>query len=225
LGRYELDYALLGDFARPGLTDLLDKLRLAVAHRSGWSTEFWIPYEPEIEPYVIDDAIQCWLGASKMGSRDAGNVDFWRASQEGRMFLLRGYFEDMDGSPGHRVEPGTIIDIRMPIWRVAECLQHARILSRLLAPDQDLRVLFRARWYGLAGRQLSSLDPMQAFTMRVAYTSRQDEFAVQTTIDVGQIADNLPEVIFPLLAPLYENFRFFRLTMDIVRHTLAAKTT
>ena len=33
-----------------------------------------------------------------------------------------------------------------------------------------------------------------------------------------QIADNLPEVIFPLLAPFYENFRWFRLTMDIVRN-------
>jgi hypothetical protein len=33
LGRYELDYALLGDFNKPDLADLLDKLSLAVAHR------------------------------------------------------------------------------------------------------------------------------------------------------------------------------------------------
>ena len=82
------------------------------------------------------------------------------------MFLLRGYFEDSAGDwPSHRVKPGTIIDIRMPIWRVAECLDHARILGSLLAPDQELKVLFRARWYGLADRRLSSLDPEQAFFM------------------------------------------------------------
>ena len=130
---------------------------------------------------------------------------------------------DMNGAPGDWAEPGKIIDIRMPIWRVAECLDHARIVGALLGPD--LQVLFRARWYGLAGRRLSSLDPMQAFTMRVAYTSRQDEFAVQATIDVVQTADSLPEVIFPLLAPFYENFRWFRLTMDIVRNALAGRTT
>jgi hypothetical protein len=224
LGHYELDYALLGDFPRPSLTDLRDQLSLAVAHRRAYP-EFWVPTQTEIEPAPIDDTIQCWLGAPAMGPRDPGHVDFWRASPEGRMFLLRGYFEDMDGSPGNWVEPGKIIDIRMPIWRVAEGLQHARILSRLLTRDQDLQVLFRARWYGLVGRQLSSLNPMQAFTFRVAYTSRQDEFAVQTTIDMGQIADNLPEVIFPLLVPLYENFRFFPLTMDLVRYTLARMTT
>ena len=118
LGRYELDYALLGDFPKPGLGDLLDKLRLAVAHRRGWP-EFWIPTRQEIEPVPVDDTIQCWLGTPAMGHRDAGHVDFWRASPEGRMFLLRGNFEDKGGYPvGHVIEPGAIIDIQMPIWRV-----------------------------------------------------------------------------------------------------------
>jgi hypothetical protein len=109
---------------------------------------------------------------------------------------------------------------RLLTWRVAECLDHARILGSLLAPGQELKVLFRARWHGLAGRQLSSLDPMQAFYVRVGRTSRQNEFAVGVTVDVAQIADNLPEIIHPLLAPLYELFDFFELTMDHVRQTL-----
>jgi hypothetical protein len=224
MGRYELDYALLGDFPRPSLTELRDKLSLAVAHRRGWP-EFWVPTRPEIEPRIIDDTIQCWLGALEMPPRDPGHVDFWRASPEGRMFLLRGYFEDSGGWPEHEIEPRTIIDIRAPIWRVAECLQHARILGSLLAADQELKVLFRVRWYGLVGRRLGSFDPMQSFFMRADYTSRQDEFAVAKTLDVGQIADNLPEIILPLLAPLYERFRFFELTMDLVRHALAGLTT
>jgi hypothetical protein len=222
LGGYELDYALLGDFAKPGRAELLEKLRLAVAHRSGWP-EFWVPTRDEIRPVPIDDTIQCWLGTPEMGERDPGHVDFWRASPEGRMFLLRGYFEDTaDDRPDHPIEPGTIIDMRMPIWRVAECLDHARILGALLAPGQkQLQVLFRSRWYGLAGRRVSSLDPMQAFFMRDGYTSRQEEFAVEATLDVRQITDNLPEIIHPLLAPLYELFDFFELTMDLVRQTLA----
>jgi len=138
------------------------------------------------------------------------------------MFLLRGYFEDSAGDwPSHRVQPGTIIDIRMPIWRVAECLDHARILGSLLAPDQELKVLFRARWYGLADRRPSSLDPEQAFFMRDGYTSRQNEFSIEVTVEVAQITDNLLEIIHPLLAPLYALFDFFELTMDLVRQTLA----
>jgi hypothetical protein len=50
--------------------------------------------------------------------------------------------------------------------------------------------------------------------------ARLDEFEVQTTLEMRQIADNLPEIIHPLLMPLYEQFHFFRLTMDRVRQDL-----
>lgn len=219
LGRYELDYALLGNFARPGLGDLRNQLELAVAHRRGWP-QFWIPTRREWQPRPVDDTIQCWLGTPDTGPHDAGHVDFWRASPEVRLFLLRGYIEDTGPWPNQNIAPGAIIDIRMPILRVAEGLQHARILGRLLAPDQDFQILFRARWYGLTGRRLSSLDPLQAFTMLDHRVAQQAEFGVQGTFDQWQIADNLPEIIQPLLAPLYERFQFFELTMEIVRHTL-----
>ena len=61
--------------------------------------------------------------------------------------------------------------------------------------------------------------------MNEGRTSHQDEFPVQTMVDVGQIADNLPEIILPLLAPLYQQFGFFRLTMDVVGYALDRMTT
>jgi hypothetical protein len=61
--------------------------------------------------------------------------------------------------------------------------------------------------------------------MNEGRTSHQDEFAVERTVDVGQIADNLPEIILPLLAPLYVQFGFFRLTMDHIRYALDRMTT
>jgi hypothetical protein len=219
LGRYELDYAIHGQFETPSLNDLLDKLRLAVAHRTGWP-EFWVPTRPEIEPIPIDDTIQCWIGTPAMGHRDVGHVDFWRASPAGRMFLLRGYVEDEGGYPQHQIEPGSIIDIQMPIWRVTECLNHARILGSLLAPDSDFQVFLRARWYSLADRRLGSLDPMRSFYLRGHYVSRQDQYEVTTTVGVREITDNLPEIVLPLLSPFYERFHFFKLTMDLVRQSL-----
>jgi hypothetical protein len=75
LGRYELDYALLGDFNKPDLADLLEALRLAVTPRRNWP-EFWAFTGPEIAPIPIDDTIQCWLGALEKPPRDTGHVDF-----------------------------------------------------------------------------------------------------------------------------------------------------
>jgi hypothetical protein len=194
-GHFELDYALLGDFQKPSLTELREALRRTVAHRHDWS-QFWVPTLPVIEPQVIDDTIQCWLGVPVQEvARDTGHVDFWRASSEGRMFLLRGYSEGSDR--WGEIAPGTIIDIRMPILQVAECLNHAGILGEFLAPNQDLKVHFRARWCGLAGRHLSSLDYHTRFWIRPIRTSRQGAVTVEKTIEVRQIADNLPEIILP----------------------------
>src|SRR6516164_8423294 len=63
------------------LPELLERLRLAVAHRRSWP-EFWVPTRDEIRPRVIDGKIQCWLGTPEMGERDPGNVDFWRRRQK-----------------------------------------------------------------------------------------------------------------------------------------------
>jgi hypothetical protein len=219
LGRYELDYALIGDIARPSLSDLLNKLRLVAQRRSSWP-QFWVPTREEIEPVPIDDVVQCWLGTPKMGHRDPSNVDFWRTSPEGRMFLLRGYFEDAGGFGGREIVPGSILDLHIPIRQVAECLGHARALGALLAPDQELQVLFRARWFGTNGRRISSVDPQISFYIRDHWVSQQDDYGITTTVSTDEIRDNLPEIILPLLAPFYERFRFFSLNMDHVRHAL-----
>ena len=80
--------------------------------------------------------------------------------------------------------------------------------------------MFRARWHGLAHRQLSSLDPWQAFTMLEHRVAHQDSFTVQGTFEPAQIADNLPEIVCSLLTPLYEQFQFFKLSIDLVSQSL-----
>jgi len=67
-------------------------------------------------------------------------------------------------------------------------LSHASKLASLLAPDRaDLRVLIRARWYGLRGRRLVSLDANRM--MFGDHVSRQDEYTTETTVDIARIAD------------------------------------
>ena len=67
------------------------------------------------------------------------------------MFLLRGYQDDGPPCPD---KPGTVFDLTVPIWRVAEVLLHAERLTRELGSDQS-QLSFEFTWEGLSGRNLS----------------------------------------------------------------------
>jgi hypothetical protein len=212
---------LLGIFDRPSLADLLEMLRQSVGRHSGWP-EFWVPPRQELEPVAFDDMIDCWIGApiAELAYDDSAHVDFWRASPDGRMFLLRGYAEDADNiARGRRIKPGATFDIVMPTLRVGECLLHAASLASLIAPGRQVRVLFRMRWYGLAGRRIVSVGGGRPVFGE--YVSQQPEYSGETTVDVASMADNLPEIVYPLVAPLYERFSFFRLPRELVPQELA----
>jgi hypothetical protein len=231
LGRYELAYALVGDFERPTLSDLLAILRQSFARGPGSSLLFQIPPQPELEPAPVGDCIECWLNMQAVARpiRDSARCDFWRASPNGQMFMLRGYIEDLAQVladlanrriPEERnIEPGTTFDLNHTIWSVGECFVHAAKLVSLLAPGRDVRVHLQARWYGLAGRRLASITGKRDLFGN--YVCRQDECAAETIVEVSRVENNLPEIVWPLLAPLYERFSFYQLPARFVAEELA----
>jgi hypothetical protein len=95
---------------------------------------------------------------------------------------------------------------------------HALNLASLLAPGGDLQVTLHARWYGLRGRQLVSFDSSRI--MFGEHVSNQDVYETSTTVDVNRVLDNLPEIVSPLLRPLYERFQFFRLPDELAAEEL-----
>jgi hypothetical protein len=107
------------------VTTLMDALRAANKPVTGWPVFIIMGREP-LAPYPQEDGVESWL-AEPGAVSDAAHSDFWRASNDGRLFLLRGYQEDgMDG-----YAPGTVLDRGLPIWRVGECLLHG---IRCIAP-------------------------------------------------------------------------------------------
>jgi transcriptional regulator with XRE-family HTH domain len=227
LGRYELDYALSGDFEQPSLSKLLEVLHRAVVRGASFLL-FQIPPQPELQPAPIGDGIECWLNMQAVTRPylDSAHADFWRASPEGRMFFLRGYVEDsvqtLAGLPRldlRKIEPGKTFDIENTSWIIGECFLHAANVASLLAPGRDVRVHLQARWYGLAGRRLVSMWGTRLLTGD--YICRQDEYAAETIVDLSRIEDNLPEIVGPLVGPLYERFSFFRLPSTLVAEELA----
>jgi len=79
---------------------------------TGW-TPWWWPTREGLRPYVEGNVIERSVGANDQDVRP-DHADFWRISQQGQLFIIRGYTED--GMPD-RVEPGSVIDLTIPVWR------------------------------------------------------------------------------------------------------------
>ena len=222
-GRYYIAYEIIGERRQISHAQFPDVLRASVVRHTGWPP-FWYPTRAGIAPYPIDGAVECWLGNDREAGpedRDAAHSDFWRIHPDGLAFLLRGYQEDgQDAQGGGRgpTPPGTIFDITLPVWRVGEALLQARRLAANLF-DGPTTIRFTATYEGLSGRSLVSMDGRRhIWDGRV---SRQDTITLNTHIDAQTIDANLPEIVHPLLSPLYALFDFFELPMQLVVEELA----
>jgi len=54
------------------------------------------------------------------------------------------------------------------------------------------------------------------------YRSSQDRYEVTRTVPVASLPDALPELVFSMLAPLYELFDFFQLPKRLVEQELVS---
>ncbi|MFG1283173.1 AlbA family DNA-binding domain-containing protein [Xanthobacter autotrophicus] len=216
-GYYFVAYELIGDLRTIPPGQLPELLQRSVVRHTGWPP-FWFPTRRGIEPYPIDGVVECWLGreadAGAFGQHDAAHSDFWRISPDGLAFLLRGYQEDgLENRPPH-----TLFDVTLPIWRIGEALLHAERLAGNLV-DGPATVTFAVHYRGLAGRSLNGVNGRRL--MFEGHVARQDAITERTTIEAASIGPNLPEIIHPLLAPLYALFEFFDLPMALVTEELA----
>jgi hypothetical protein len=216
-GYYDLSMALDGDFDRQSLANLRDTVRSAVRNHSGWPPFVYLNRAP-YTPKPVDGAIECWVGPNTDGSYDKpAHHDFWRISPDGLFFTRRGYPED-GGWKG--IAPGTSLDITTPTWRLGEAVLQGVYISEAIG-GKSANLILSATWTKLAGRVLVSHgNPGRHLSM--AYRAGQDQYEVTKTIAVASLSDALPELVFSVLAPLYELFDFFRLPKRFVDEELAS---
>ncbi len=206
LGTWSCGYAVQGEFERPSLAALRTILAQAQGRETGWP--MWrLAAKPESAPYAWEGTIESWFGDA---GRDGAHSDYWRASPEGLLFLLRGYQED---AMEDRAKPGTRFDPRLPVWRTGEALLHAARTATALA-GESASVIFRAEWSGLAGRQLAEIAG--SFLRSLDRTARQDRVAAEVEVSVEQIEQNLPEVARDVTRPLYDAFDFYTPTPELI---------
>jgi hypothetical protein len=216
-GRYWFTYQLRGDFRRLSLRDFHDTLARSTVGHTGWPP-WWVPTRPGIEPYVRDGTVECWLGRDDQGFTDAAHADFWRVSPEGFGFLLRGYQEDSPEVADRGFHPGEAFDLTLPIWRVGEALLTAERLASNIGGG-SATMAFRARYAGLAGRQLVAIAGDRFLPEK--RVSHEDAVSLETVVPVASISPNLVEVVHKLLSPLYELFSFFPLRIELVQTELS----
>jgi transcriptional regulator with XRE-family HTH domain len=217
-GWYRFDYALEGDLKEIQLHRFEDVLARAETRHTGWPP-FWVPTREEIAPKEVDGVIECWLGPRDENTdrtlNDAAHCDFWRAAPTGRMFLIRGYQEDVQET----FAPGKIFDTGLPIWRIGETLLHVARLGALLKRDEKsvVTVKFRALYTGLTGRVLKAWANPLADLLVEGSAARSDEAMLEAVIPLADIEKNLAAHIFPLVSSLYERFGVTGLSLDRVQ--------
>ncbi len=222
-GFYNFSYEIIGDLRQIPPAQIPEVLQRSVVSHTGWPP-FWYPTRAGIAPYPLNDAIECWLGGDQqtpIEDRDPAHSDFWRIHPQGLAFLLRGYQEDNAEvqRPGRdNILPGTCLDITSPVWRVGETLLQAESLANNLF-EGPATIKFVATFKGLENRSLISVDGRRDVWQR--RQSRQDTITLTTHIDAQAIGPNLPEIVLPLLSPLYSLFDFFELPMQLVADELA----
>ena len=199
-GTYSAAYRVLDPIVQPSLPDLVTILEEVKGNETGWPP--WsVFFRDELRPRSADGLVECWL--RKGALQDGAHSDFWRVSTRGYAYLLRGLQEDSDPA---RVQPGTIFDLTLPVWRAGEFLLHAGRLAERLG---GTRIEFGMEWTGLRERRLRSwASPERMLPGR--YLGREEAVANVVEAEVTTLSDTLPEIVRALVEPLYTSFDFFQ---------------
>ncbi|MDA5633070.1 MULTISPECIES: RNA-binding domain-containing protein [Rhizobium/Agrobacterium group] len=210
LGYYCVTYWVLGDFAPLDYPDLLSKIDKATIRHTGWSP-WWVPTRKGIKPTIRNQAIECNLDETgREYVADPAHQDFWRVTPDGKAMLVRGYDED---SHPDRLTPGLKFDITLPIWRIGECLLQAAAFAALLDKESS-QLIFAVKWNGLRGRELTHVEGSRS--VRPDQVANENDFERTVTLDPSTIQENLPEILYEFLRPLYALFSFKQLSKAMV---------
>jgi serine/threonine protein kinase len=212
LGSWSVGYIVLEDCNIQSLKELLTLLEKVCGRETGWPP-WWIPTKQEVRPYPYGDIVECWIKDNFFN--DSAHSDFWRASKQGKMYLLRGYDEDSSSDRyEHRYEPGTSFELTFPIWRIGECLLHAGRFATELSGSAS-SILFQVKWNGLGGRTLVVKD-RRMVSLPTLRPSAQDSVTSKILLTPDRITSSLGEIVQRLTAPLYETFDFYSPPMQLI---------
>lgn len=135
---------------------------------------------------------------SKMGVSIA---DLWRVSPDGKVTIVRDYWEDIF-VPSGGAAPGSFLSPNWMVRSLAEVVRHARAFTERF--ENPVSVFFRCEWYGLQGRILHSPNTLWSIRWRDAASS--DRRVSAGNFPVTMLDNGLSEIVSKLIAPLMRAF-------------------
>lgn len=170
---------------------------------TGWRP-WWVPAPASaFPPYSGDNGVlECWMVRDDREEPDPSHSDFWRASHDGRFYLVRGYGEDGEA----KFQAGTKLSTTLPIWRLSEALLHAQQVAESMAVGVP-QVEFTATWSGLRGRVPTDWPSRFRLDLESQALER-DTVTTSAVIDTDVLSDDeeLTAIVQRLLRPLYDAF-------------------
>ena len=159
------------------------------------------------DSYPADNSIEAWTGNPEAGPyRSPYRCSFWRATLGGDFYHLEGFLED---SYSNRTKAGSGLYIDLSLQLHAMMLKFAARIARSVGDEAEIVIC--SELTGLKGRYLTS---SQAYWEPFADVPRSliDIAALQPRrLAPQQINDNLVEILYDFLYPLYEYFKFYEL--------------
>ncbi|SMD02730.1 RNA-binding domain-containing protein [Rhizobium sp. RU36D] len=211
-GHYELAFQIV-DVAKSTLREMRGRLQEADRIQlTGWGPFVDIG-RPPVGPVPVAGAIEAWIGYERDGhSISSHHADYWRVDPVGLLYEIRGHEEDF--TP--KAEPGTVFDGTMPIWRVGETFLYVGRVARTYEGDPEIVV--RGNYTGLKGRKLESIFGRRYAVRRG--TCRSETMQLAAKVKASEIENNLAEVLAEFLYPLFEQFDFSTVPVDVIRREL-----
>ena len=205
-GYWTFAFSIVGVSAWPTLKDL--RSALEEARPAGLRHRLFANIAgPGGSPYAADESIEAWTGHPEVGSyRIPYSCAFWRATLGGEFYHLEGFLED---SQPPRAESGTRHYPDLSIQLHAMMLKLAARIARSVGEEAEIVIC--SEMTGLKGRYLIGSqafwephagDPLASIDT-VALKPRR--------LTPQQISDNLVEILYDFLYPLYEKFSFYEL--------------
>ncbi len=121
------------------------------------------------------------------------------------------------GAIGLRLQKARFFDWILPIWRTTELLKYLEALA-LRFSNENAEFSVKLKYYGMQGRSLYHRD--WKYDLREGAKCAVPTIETQLSAQVHSIRTNIEELIFSLLAPVYEQFEFQSLPKVLVTNVV-----
>lgn len=202
-GTFSFGCQLIGNSKKLSPSEILSAVERLKKY-TGWPT-FIALHQQETSPYLSDGCLEASL--IKLQYPSSSHADFWRIHPDGFCYILRGYQEDDLRELSGRREPGTGLDITLPIWRVGEFLLRVEELGRAMYED-GFSLLVRCEWTGLRDRELFVFNNRRMFPG--GRKCHEDKVVIEDKLQQAVVTDLLHEAVKKLTLNLFQHFDFFQ---------------